>query len=146
MGMFNSRHECKVDPKGRLALPAKLKAAIPDVTGGSLYLRFGDDGCLALYPEQEFKKLYNKINGLSDRDPIHRRIKRSFFDGLVDVELDSAGRFLIPKNFLAYAGIDKEAYVNGVGSYIEIWSPEKYEKNMILDQAELTALMDQHLS
>ncbi|MCH7410049.1 division/cell wall cluster transcriptional repressor MraZ [Belliella sp. DSM 111904] len=146
MRMFNTRHECKVDAKGRLALPAKLKAAIPEVNGSSLYLRFGDDGCLALYPEQEFKKLYNKINGLSDRDPIHRRIKRSFFDSLVDVELDSAGRFLIPKNFLTYAGIDKEAYVNGVGSYIEIWSPEKYNKDVILDHAELTALMDQNIS
>ncbi len=146
MGMFNSRYECKVDAKGRLALPAKIKAAIPETNGSELYLRFGDDGCLALYPEQEFKKLFNQINGLSDRDPIHRRIKRSFFDSLVSVELDNVGRFLIPKNFMAFAGIDKEAYVIGVGSYVEIWSPEKYEQNIVSDQTELSALMDKYLS
>ncbi|MFN3801476.1 division/cell wall cluster transcriptional repressor MraZ [Belliella pelovolcani] len=146
MGMFNSRYECKVDAKGRLALPAKIKAAIPESNGSELYLRFGDDGCLALYPEQEFKKLFNQINGLSDRDPIHRRIKRSFFDSLVNVELDNAGRFLIPKNFMAFAGIDKEAYLIGVGSYVEIWSPEKYEKNIVSDQTELSELMDKYLS
>ncbi|MFD2035630.1 division/cell wall cluster transcriptional repressor MraZ [Belliella marina] len=146
MGMFNSRYECKVDAKGRLALPAKIKAAIPESNGSELFLRFGDDGCLALYTETEFKKLYNQINSLSDRDPIMRRIKRSFFDGLVTVELDSAGRLLIPKNFMAYAGIDKDAYVIGIGSYVEIWSAEKYNENVVTDQAELSELMDKYLS
>jgi MraZ protein len=78
MGMFNSRYECKVDSKGRLALPAKIKAAIPDSNGDQLILRFGDDGCLALYTQVEFKKLLHQINSLSDRDPIQRRIKRGF--------------------------------------------------------------------
>jgi MraZ protein len=146
MGMFNSRYECKVDTKGRLALPAKIKAAIPESNGTELYLRYGDDGCLALYTEVEFKKLYNQINSLSDRDPVLRKIKRSFFDGLVTVELDNAGRFLIPKNFMSFASIDKDAYVIGLGSYVEIWSPEKYENNVVSDQVELSELMDKYLS
>ncbi|WP_194972884.1 division/cell wall cluster transcriptional repressor MraZ [Aquiflexum lacus] len=146
MGMFNSRYECKVDAKGRLALPAKIKAAIPDSNGDQLILRFGDDGCLALYTQVEFKKLLHQINSLSDRDPIQRRIKRGFFESMTDVELDNAGRFLIPKVFLQRAGIDKDAIILGVGSFIEIWSPEKFEANSINDQDELSSLMDQYLS
>jgi MraZ protein len=146
MGMFNSRYDCKVDAKGRLALPAKIKAAIPDSNGSELIMRQGDDGCLALYTQIEFKKLFNQINSLSDRDPVQRRIKRSFFEGMTEVELDNAGRFLIPKSFMVWAGIDKDAVVLGVGAFVEIWSPERYQQNIVADQTELSQLLDKYLS
>ncbi len=146
MGMFNSRYDCKVDAKGRLALPAKIKAAIPDSNGSELIMRQGDDGCLALYTQIEFKKLFNQINSLSDRDPVQRRIKRSFFEGMTEVELDNAGRFLIPKSFMVWAGIDKDAIVLGVGAFVEIWSPERYQQNIVADQTELSQLLDKYLS
>ncbi|RPA70102.1 division/cell wall cluster transcriptional repressor MraZ [Cyclobacteriaceae bacterium YHN15] len=146
MGMFNSRYECKVDAKGRLALPAKIKAAIPDSNGNELILRQGDDGCLALFTQVEFKKLLHQISALSDRDPVQRLIKRSFFESMTEVELDNAGRFLIPKTFMTWAGIDKDAVLIGVGGFVEIWSPEKYQENIVADQAELSKLMDKYLS
>jgi MraZ protein len=146
MGMFNSRYDCKVDAKGRLALPAKIKAAIPDSNGSELIMRQGDDGCLALYTQIEFKKLFNQINSLSDRDPVQRKIKRSFFEGMTEVELDNAGRFLIPKSFMVWAGIDKDAVVLGVGAFVEIWSPERYQQNIVADQTELSQLLDKYLS
>jgi MraZ protein len=146
MGMFNSRYECKVDAKGRLGLPAKIKAAIPDSNGNELILRQGDDGCLALYTQVEFKKLLHQISSLSDRDPVQRLIKRSFFESMTEVELDNAGRFLIPKTFMTWAGIDKDAVLIGVGGFVEIWSPEKYQQNIVADQGELSKLMDKYLS
>lgn len=146
MGMFNSRYECKVDAKGRLGLPAKMKAAIPDSNGNELILRQGDDGCLALYTQVEFKKLLHQISSLSDRDPVQRLIKRSFFESMTEVELDNAGRFLIPKTFMTWAGIDKDAVLIGVGGFVEIWSPEKYQQNIVADQGELSKLMDKYLS
>ncbi|MBW3468887.1 division/cell wall cluster transcriptional repressor MraZ [Arthrospiribacter ruber] len=146
MGMFKSRFECKVDAKGRLALPAKMKAAIPESNGGELILRQGDDGCLALYTQIEFKKLLHKVSALSDRDPVQRLIKRSFFESMTEVELDNAGRFLIPKTFLSWSGIEKDAILIGLGGFVEIWSPEKYRQNVVVDQAELSKLMDQYLS
>ncbi len=145
MGMFNSRYECKVDAKGRLALPAKIKAAIPESNGNELILRQGDDGCLALYTQVEFKKLLHQISSLSDRDQTQRLIKRSFFESMTEVELDNAGRFLIPKAFLHWSEIDKDAILIGVGGFVEIWSPERYRKNIVPDQTELSKLMDQYL-
>lgn len=145
MGMFNSKYDVKLDIKGRLALPAKIKAAIPESNGAELILRLGDDGCLALYTQVKFKKLLHQVDSLSDRDPVQRKIKRSFFESMTEVEMDSAGRILIPKSFLQWSGIDKDAIVCGVGGLIEIWSPEKYQLNT-LDQAELSKLMDQYIS
>lgn len=145
MGMFNSKYDVKIDAKGRLALPAKIKAAIPESNGAELILRYGDDGCLALYTQVKFKKLLHQVESLSDRDPIQRKIKRSFFESMTEVELDSAGRILIPRPFLQWSGIDKDAVVCGVNGLIEIWSPEKYQDNT-LDPAELSKMMDQYLS
>ncbi len=144
--MFNNQYDCKLDAKGRLALPAKIKAAIPESNGSELMLRLGDDGCLVLYPMMEFKKLYNQVNALNSLNEEQRMVKRSFFRGNTDVELDSAGRILIPKTFLRYAEIDNEAVVVGMGGSVEIWNPDKYLKNIITDPSELSKLMEKHLS
>ncbi|MCH7413396.1 division/cell wall cluster transcriptional repressor MraZ [Belliella sp. R4-6] len=145
MGMFNGQYVCKIDAKGRLALPAKLKAAIPSSNGNELYLRFGDEGCLALYTDQEFKSLYNQINGLSDRNELHRKIKRAFFNSLAVLEMDSAGRILIPKNFLEYAKIDSEVYIQAIGKFIELWNPNTFKNEIEMDPKELSALLDSTL-
>jgi MraZ protein len=144
--MFNSHYDCKLDPKGRLALPAKIKAAIPEANGTTLMLRMAEDHCLALYPMVEYRKLENQIKSLNINNPEQRALQRAFFNTVVDVELDSAGRLLIPKTFQAYAGLEKEVVVAGNGARIEIWNPENHAKHVIPDPADLSALMEKYLS
>lgn len=144
--MFNSHYDCKLDPKGRLALPAKIKAAVPEANGTTLMLRMAEDRCLALYPMVEYKKLENQIKSLNINNPEQRALQRAFFNTVVDVELDSAGRLLIPRTFQAYAGLDKEVVVAGNGTRIEIWSPENHAKHVMPDPADLSALMEKYLS
>ncbi|ERM82649.1 hypothetical protein P872_06460 [Rhodonellum psychrophilum GCM71 = DSM 17998] len=146
MGMFNNQFDCKLDAKGRLTLPAKIKAAIPESNGNELMLRLGNDGCLELYTMIEFKKLYNQVNALNSQNEEQRLVKRNFFRGNNDVELDGAGRLLIPKTFMLYADIEKDAVVVGMGSYVEIWNPEKYLKYVINDPSDLSRLMEKYLS
>ena len=42
-------------------------------------------------------------------------------------ELDKQGRILIPQTLRTHANIDKEVYVNGAGSRIEIWDATSWE-------------------
>ncbi|PZX53227.1 division/cell wall cluster transcriptional repressor MraZ [Algoriphagus chordae] len=144
--MFNSQYDCKLDTKGRLVLPAKIKAAIPEANGATLMLRMAEDRCLALYPMVEYKKLENQIKSLSIHNPEQRMLQRSFFNSVVDVELDSAGRLLIPKAYQAYAGLEKDVIVIGNGGRIEFWNQENYSKNIIVDPADISSLMEKHLS
>ncbi|SHO61489.1 MULTISPECIES: division/cell wall cluster transcriptional repressor MraZ [Algoriphagus] len=143
--MFNSQYECKLDPKGRLVLPSKIKSAIPEANGTTLMLRMAEDKCLALYPMVEFKKLENQIKALSINNPEQRKLQRAFFITSVDVELDNSGRLLIPKLYQTYAGLEKEVVVVGMGSRIEIWNPENYLNN-IIDPADMSSLMEKYLS
>lgn len=144
--MFNSQYDSKLDPKGRLVLPAKIKSAIPEANGQTLMLRMAEDKCLALYPMVEYKKLENQIKSLNINNPEQRMLQRSFFNSVVEVELDAAGRLLIPKLYQIYAGLDKDVVVVGMGPRIELWNPDNYLKHIIKDPADLSSLMEKYLS
>ncbi|MBT7242145.1 MAG: division/cell wall cluster transcriptional repressor MraZ, partial [Flavobacteriaceae bacterium] len=44
------------------------------------------------------------------------------------IEIDAAGRLLIPKNLSSFAGIDKEIVISSAINIIEIWDKNKYEQ------------------
>jgi MraZ protein len=143
MSFFTSEFECKIDAKGRLVLPARIKANLPDAPGASsneLVLRLGFEPNLILYPMGEFKKIQSKISSLNEFLPENRALKRNFFRSIAQIEMDSAGRILIPKTFMKFASLEKEAMVVGVGSSIEIWDPGVYQKHLINNPEEYSQL------
>jgi MraZ protein len=148
MTFFTSEYECKLDAKGRLVLPARIKTQLPepDSGGQELVIRRGFEPCLIIYPMVEFKKVFSKISGLNEFNEEYRKLQRNFLSGVVTVELDSNGRFLIPKNMLAYAQIEKDAMLVGTGSKVEVWNPSIYEKHLIQDPGELSKLAEKYLN
>lgn len=146
MSFFTGEYDCKLDAKGRLALPAKVKAALPDVANQELVLRRGFESCLILYPMIEYKKIINRVRSLSEFNEEYRRFQRSFFRGNVEVELDSAGRINIQKRMLEYADLTKEVVLVGLGNRVEIWNPDLYEENLINDASEYSQLAEKYLA
>ena len=148
MTFFTSEYESKLDAKGRLVLPARIKSQLPPEGAESqeLVIRRGFEPCLIVYPMVEFKKVFSKISGLNEFNEEYRKLQRNFLSGVVTVELDGNGRFLIPKNMLAYAQIDKDAILVGTGNKVEIWNPSVYEKHLIQDPGELSKLAEKYLN
>jgi MraZ protein len=145
MTFFTSEYECKLDVKGRIALPSRIKAQLPEGEQ-ELVIRRGFEQCLILYPMVEFKKVFSTISGLSEFSKENRDFQRSFLSGVVTVELDGSGRFLLPKNLLTYANLDKEVLLVGTGSKVEIWDPATYRKNLISDPGDLSKLAEKYLN
>ncbi|OEK03471.1 division/cell wall cluster transcriptional repressor MraZ [Roseivirga sp. 4D4] len=146
MSFFTGEYDCKLDAKGRLALPAKVKAALPDVANQELVLRRGFESCLILYPMIEYKKIINRVRSLSEFNEEYRKFQRSFFRGNAEVELDSAGRINIQKRMLEYADLTKEVVLVGLGNRVEIWNPDLYEENLINDASEYSQLAEKYLA
>ena len=146
MAFFTSEYECKLDAKGRLVLPAKIKASLPETSGGELVVRRGFEPCLVVYPFTEYKKIYSKVASLNEFNEEYRKLQRNFFRGNTQVDLDNNGRFLIPKTMLRFAKLDKEVIVVGMGNRIEIWNPETYEEYLIQDQSEFSKLAEKYLT
>jgi MraZ protein len=145
MTFFTSEYECKLDAKGRLVLPARIKNGLPETSGNELVVGLGFEKCLMVYPLIEFKKIYAKVAGLSEFNPEFRRLQRNFFRGNTVVELDNSGRFLIPKQMLNYAQLEKEVIVVGMGNKVELWNPVLYREQLYDNQNEFSEQVQKHL-
>ncbi|MCA4900182.1 MAG: division/cell wall cluster transcriptional repressor MraZ [Bacteroidota bacterium] len=146
MTFFTSEYESKLDAKGRLVLPSRIKAQLPKGDVQELVIRRGFEPCLIVYPMVEFKKVFSKISGLNEFNEEYRKLQRNFLSGVVTVELDNNGRFLVPKNMLSYAQIEKDVTLVGTGNKVEIWNPSIYEKHLIQDPSELSKLAEKFLN
>ena len=146
MTFFTSEYECKLDAKGRLVLPSRIKAQLPEEGNQELVVRKGFEPCLIIYPMVEFKKVFSKISALNEFQQENRALQRNFLSGVVTVELDGNGRMLIPRHLLGYAQVDKDAILVGTGSKVEMWNPSVYEKHLISDPGELSKLAEKHLN
>ncbi len=145
MSFFSGEYECKIDAKGRMTLPSKVKAKFPEVSGNQTVLSLGMEPCLILYPMVEFRKIYSRVASMNEFDDEPRRFQRTFSRRISEVELDSAGRVLIPKSMLKYASLEKEVTLVGMGNRMELWSPEVFEEFIINDNAEFKKLAKKHL-
>ncbi|HEY8600398.1 MAG TPA: division/cell wall cluster transcriptional repressor MraZ [Thermomicrobiales bacterium] len=121
--MFLGRFSHNLDAKGRLAIPAKFRGKLAD----GLVVTRGLDRCLSVYPMGAWDKLSGQISDLSKVDPDIRQFQRMVFAEAMDEELDSQGRIVVPPELRRYAGIDREAVVVGMNTYIEIWDPAQWE-------------------
>jgi MraZ protein len=145
MAFFTSEFECKLDSKGRLVLPAKIKSSLPEVSTTELVLRKGFESNLILYPMLEYKKIHQKISSLSEFNPEQRQLKRIFFRSIAQVEMDGAARILVPKGMLAHAKIERDVILIGMGNYIEIWNPDVFNQSFSVNEAEFSDLAQKYL-
>ncbi len=122
-------HECKVDAKGRLMLPAAMKKQLlPVLQNGFVLKRAVFQPCLELYPMSEWEVLMQKINKLNRFKKKNNDFIRRFTAGVKVVEVDAAGRLLIPKDLVVFSGISKDIVLASAINIIEIWDKSKYEK------------------
>ncbi len=125
---FLGEYEVTIDLKGRFLVPVALKKQLAEEGAHQFVINRGLDLCLSLYPMESWNPLYAKISKLNDFDSKASAFKRRFLNGASKVELDSAGRLLLPKNLMEYASLVKDAVLVFVGDKIEIWDKIKYKE------------------
>lgn len=125
---FLGEYEATLDAKGRFLLPAGFKKQIAESAGNQFVVNRGFEKCLTLYPMNEWQPIFEKISKLNDFDPKAREFRRYFLNGATILELDSAGRLLVPKNLMTHAGLDKELVLTAATNKIEIWDKIKYQE------------------
>jgi MraZ protein len=144
IGQFSGEYECKLDVKGRIALPARLRSRLPE-TDQTLWLMRGFEPCLVLYTAQSWQPVYDQVAKLNEFTEAGRRFQRSFLRGATDTELDSAGRLLVPKTMLEHAALQADVLAVGISNRIELWEPTQYLKYITSDSATLSAEAEQIL-
>lgn len=145
MAYLSGEYECKIDAKGRIVLPARLKSNLPGPESNILVINRGFEPCLIMYPDVEWKKVFSKVAGLNEFNEEFRSFQRNFFRGCTEVELDTNGRFVIPPSMRKYAQLDTDAVVVGMGNRMELWSPILYEQFLTKDQKEFSKMAEKYL-
>lgn len=127
MNGFHGEYEATVDQKGRFLLPGGLKKQLPEGENRFILSR-GFEKCLTLYPLKSWEQIIAKISQLNDFDPKVREFRRQFLGGATEVELDSAGRMLLPQTLKEFAGISKNIILAAALDRFEIWDAGKYKQ------------------
>ena len=122
-GCFNRA----LDDKLRVAIPKRLRDDLGQVEQQGMYLAPGTDESLALYTEQAFARLAERLAQTSPTRQDVRAFTRLFYARAQRVELDSQGRVRIPPELAELARLDKEVVLLGVQDRVEIWAAERWK-------------------
>lgn len=120
--MFMGQYQHNLDTKGRLIVPSRFRELLME----GAYIVMGFDRNLMVLTASTFDTLSQRINMMNIADPMARLLKRLLYSNGDRVELDKAGRILIPEFLRQSAGLSDGAIVVGAGNYFEIWSPEQW--------------------
>ncbi|HEY8553942.1 MAG TPA: division/cell wall cluster transcriptional repressor MraZ [Burkholderiales bacterium] len=124
--MFRGVNPLQLDSKGRLAIPTRYREALLRECGGQMVLTVDRDGCLLLYPLPEWEEIERKLVRLPSFNKQARRLQRLLMGHATEVELDGAGRILVPPPLREFAGLNKAVVLIGQGNKFELWSEEAW--------------------
>ena len=125
--MFIGTYEHTIDEKSRLTLPARFR----DALGDGVVLARGLDGNVAVYPRETWRVTVE--DRLSVLDPLSREareLRRFFFSGAAEADVDRSGRILVPGTLARHAQLTKEVVVTGNYDHLELWNPPAWEKHL----------------
>jgi transcriptional regulator MraZ len=125
--MFFGEYEHTIDDKSRLTLPARFREQL----AGGVVLAKGLDGNIAVYPRDAWSDTIEAR--LAALDPLTREareLRRFFFAGAADAELDRNGRILVPPALARHARLGRDVVVAGVYDHLEIWDRSAWEQHL----------------
>ncbi len=108
-----------IDDKNRLSLPSKFRKEM----GKNVVITPGLDSCLFVFTAKEWEKISESLSGRegSMLQADNRSLNRYLLGMAVEVEVDAAGRMLIPDHLRTRAKLQSKTVFIGVRDRVEIW-------------------------
>lgn len=129
--MFTGASTLNLDAKGRIAIPARHRAALGERCGSRLVVTVSPmEKCLWLYPGDRWQEVAAQLSELSPFVPEHKILKRLMLGFASEQEMDRQGRIMLPPELREYAGLDKKATLLGQGERFEIWKGESMPQTL----------------
>ncbi len=123
---FLGRYDHCLDAKGRLILPAKLRPMF----GSVAFLTRHNEGCIAVWRQEEFREELTKMQNLLTGDADSRNRVRAWAASVVEQDIDKQWRVLIPQELRQYGQLQSEVIVVGVIDHVELWSPSSWDSQV----------------
>lgn len=124
---FRGVTELSLDAKGRLAIPARHREGLVNGSRGQLVVTADPGGCLLIFPRLAWEPLQQQLMSFSSFNETVRRLQRLLVGHADDVEIDAAGRILVPPALRRYAALDKHVVLVGQGRKLELWDAVRWQ-------------------
>ncbi|MFC1538417.1 division/cell wall cluster transcriptional repressor MraZ [Candidatus Latescibacterota bacterium] len=132
---LTGRNDYKVDSKGRINLPARMRKILAPNTYDEVVISMSSKGHLSVFNkdywvstiQQNIINRVDTVENIENWDAIQRAIHRLSENSHMST-VDSQGRINVPGWLLEKAGITKEVVVVGAVDRVSIWAPDRYAK------------------
>lgn len=150
MTIFSGTDTQNMDTKGRLAIPARLRADLVDLSQAEdpaqrIVLTVSPNAkreCLVGYTVAEWEALLAMLGELPNTDDVQTLKDRLVFNAK-QLELDKQGRMLVPSELREPLGMAGPVRVVGAIKKIEFWTPDAHAAHLQRSQqVDLTQLLN----
>jgi MraZ protein len=139
--LLTGTHPRTLDDKKRLTLPKRLREQLGEATE-QLFLAQGLDQCLWIYDKVGLEQLAERLDQTPATDAEARVFRRLFFAQMEAVDLDKAGRLLVPERLVAFASLGHEVVLIGVRDHLELWDAGRWQQYLAQNGARFDAVAE----
>lgn len=111
-----------------MAIPSRHRERILTRADGQLVATVDRDYCLLLYPLPDWEEIERKLIRLPGLNRQARRLQRLMLGHAAELEMDSNGRVLLPRELRDFAGLEKQAMLIGQGNKFELWDEQRWNE------------------
>jgi MraZ protein len=141
---FRGTFDHTLDAKNRLTVPARYRAALSE--GVVLAMPVDLKPYVGVWRPQDYERYTER--SLAEIPPLSSRLtelERFFYGSSHDIDLDAAGRIMVPGFLGEHAKLSKEVVVVGAGDRLELWDRTSWDEHrpaLLGSVAEITARVD----
>jgi MraZ protein len=126
--MFRGNHPARVDDKGRLKVPVEFKRIFDEQYGPAFFITSFDGVQAEIFPMKEWEKIESDVEKMSGTAK-KRFLRVANTNGQV-VEMDAAGRLLLPQHLREKAGLIGDLAVIGLQNHVAAVNEQKHSQRM----------------
>lgn len=134
---------CRLDTKGRIAVPSGLLRQLNPADSGQFVINRGFEKHLTLYPLSDWHRISAEVNKLNYYGRKNRQFVRYFYRGASELKLDSHNRLLLPRRLMEYAAIETQVVLSAFNDRVEIWAQHLYDQLLDEEPEDFAALAEE---
>jgi MraZ protein len=138
--LLTGTHPRTLDDKKRLALPKRVREQLGEPE--TLFVTPGPDQCLWLYTQASLERLAEKLDQAPATDAEARVFRRLYFAQTEAVDVDRAGRILVPDRLVQFAGLQHEVVLIGVRDHLELWDASRWQQYLSANAPRFDAVAE----
>ena len=112
-----------LDGKGRIAIPSRHRELLAAMGVQQLTITKNPGNSLLIFPRPAWENFRDRVAAL----PMDSSgWKRLFLGNAMEVEIDASSRVLVAPELRAFAGLDRDVMLIGMGSHFELWDAQRH--------------------